>query len=60
MKTCEFCEYATDECLILGEPIEYEPSGMTAKSNCPIRLRDKYIKDIESRIEKDSFIGFKP
>lgn len=36
MKTCEFCQFGTDECLILKEPIEYEPSGMTIKENCPL------------------------
>ena len=37
MTTCEFCMYATDECYLLGEPIEYDPSGMTVKENCPMR-----------------------
>ena len=37
MKTCEFCMYASDECFLLQEPIEYDSSGMTVKSNCPIR-----------------------
>lgn len=36
MKTCEFCEYGRDECALLNEPIEYEPSGMTVKENCPV------------------------
>ena len=36
MPTCEFCVYGTDECLLLHEPIEYDPSGMTIKENCPI------------------------
>ena len=36
MTTCEFCQYGRDECLILKEPIEYEPSGMTIKENCPV------------------------
>lgn len=36
MKTCEFCQFGTDECLLLKEPIEYEPSGMTIKENCPL------------------------
>ena len=29
--------YAGDECFILEEPIEYDPSGMTLKENCPMR-----------------------
>ena len=44
--------YAGDECFLLNEPIEYDPSGMTApKDNCPMKLRDKYIKDICDRIK---------
>ena len=37
MRTCEFCMYAGDECFLLEEPIEYDPSGMTLKENCPMR-----------------------
>jgi len=37
MRTCEFCMYASDECFLLEEPIEYDPSGMTLKENCPMR-----------------------
>ena len=37
MRTCEFCMYASDECFILGEPIEYDPSGMTVMKDCPMR-----------------------
>ena len=40
MKTCEFCMYAGDECFLLQEPIEYDSSGMTVKSDCPIRGKD--------------------
>lgn len=45
MKTCEFCMFAGDECLLLHEPIEYEPSGMTIKENCPIRHDNVQISD---------------
>ena len=52
MKTCEFCMFAGDECFLLNEPIEYDSSGMTTpKDNCPMKLRDKYIKDICDRIK---------
>ena len=43
MKTCEFCMYASDECFLLQEPIEYDSSGMTVKSNCPIRGKNDNI-----------------
>ena len=47
MTTCEFCMYATDECYLLEEPIEYDPSGMTVKKNCPLRKKygDLQISD---------------
>ena len=37
MTICEFCMYASDECYLLDEPIEYDSSGMTVKANCPLR-----------------------
>lgn len=37
MTICEFCMYASDECYLLDEPIEYDSSGMTVKKNCPLR-----------------------
>lgn len=37
MSTCEFCMFAGDECYLLHEPIEYEPSGMTIMEDCPLR-----------------------
>ena len=50
MKTCEFCMFAGDECLLLHEPIEYDASGMTIKDNCPIRHDKIQISGHERKV----------
>ena len=60
MTTCEFCMYATDECYLLEEPIDYDPSGMTVKDNCPMRktygqiqIPDSGRQDVRSDDKQD-------
>lgn len=55
MRTCEFCMYAGDECFLLEEPIEYDPSGMTLKDNCP--MRKTYDNLLLSRPEREMVQG---